>query len=728
MEKQRIAILGSGVGAITTAWALTSLPDAHDRFDITIYTLGWRLGGKGASGRNAAFGQRIEEHGLHIWMGFYDNAFKAMQECYGELDRPASCPIRSWTDAFFPHNDIVLYEFFKGQWYGWPMRVPELPGVPGTPRNEPKVVELFVKLLHWMRDWIVHPMHEPALIKLFTNWIDKGRPGWVETEVLKAESWVMNKLHPQSPLRDDSDGSAHVTWLLEDLNSAVSKIENLDAAGMDALADILGHLEKFGQRLETLAHDFVEAHHDVRWLWVLMDLAVSVCRGLIHDEVLWKGFHAMSGLDFRAWLEKHGASREARSSATVRTIYDLCFAYHDGELDSPDMDAAVLLRTLMLMGFTFRGGFMYRMRAGMGDIVFAPYYEALKKRGVTFKFFHKVTNLGVSADGQSIDTIDIDKQVTVAAGDDAYQPFVTVKNLPCWPSTPNFDQLVDGKALQQSGQNLESSECTWPPAQAVELKRGHDFDQVVLGISIGAIPGICGELIKANPQWQQMVAKVHTVETQGVQLWLKSSFKDLGWEGPPSVAGTYAEPLDTWADMTDLLAFEDWPAGSPPVAIMYLCGPLRKMIPADTAVVDAWWHVRHQQVLNVARTWVQSHMAVCLPKSAGTHNPSGLDVKWLQAPTKPDNPILDQYLRANIDPSERYVLSLAGSSSARLRGGESGFSNLALAGDWVWTPINAGCVEAATMGGLDAARKISGDDIPVFGWDNVGQPGQGDQN
>ena len=32
------------------------------------------------------------------------------------------------------------------------------------------------------------------------------------------------------------------------------------------------------------------------------------------------------------------------------------------------------------------------------------------------------------------------------------------------------------------------------------------------------------------------------------------------------------------------------------------------------------------------------------------------------------------------------------------------------------------------MGGLDAARKISGDDIPVFGWDNVGQPGQGDQN
>ena len=74
------------------------------------------------------------------------------------------------------------------------------------------------------------------------------------------------------------------------------------------------------------------------------------------------------------------------------------------------------------------------------------------------------------------------------------------------------------------------------------------------------------------------------------------------------------------------------------------------------------------------------------------------------------------------------MLSIAGTSSSRLRGSESGFANLALAGDWVWTPINAGCVEAATMGGLDAARKISGENIPVFGWASIDQPGHGDQN
>ena len=53
-------------------------------------------------------------------------------------------------------------------------------------------------------------------------------------------------------------------------------------------------------------------------------------------------------------------------------MYDLCFAFIEGELDRPDMDAAVFLRTVLLMGFTYRGAFMYRMNAGMGDIVFGP--------------------------------------------------------------------------------------------------------------------------------------------------------------------------------------------------------------------------------------------------------------------------------------------------------------------------------------------------------------------
>ncbi|MGB7791733.1 MAG: hypothetical protein WBL39_11005 [Terrimicrobiaceae bacterium] len=61
--------------------------------------------------------------------------------------------------------------------------------------------------------------------------------------------------------------------------------------------------------------------------------------------------------------------------------------------------------------------------------------------------------------------------------------------------------------------------------------------------------------------------------------------------------------------------------------------------------------------------------------------------------------LVDIYYRANIDPSDRYVLSVSGSTSSRLTGYKSGFSNLYLAGDWTVNGLNAGCVEAATMSG-----------------------------
>src|SRR5262245_40085475 len=80
----KVAILGGGMGALAAAWKLMQEPNAAARYDITVYQRGWRLGGKGASGRNldAGNGARIEEHGLHILMGFYDNALGLLHECY----------------------------------------------------------------------------------------------------------------------------------------------------------------------------------------------------------------------------------------------------------------------------------------------------------------------------------------------------------------------------------------------------------------------------------------------------------------------------------------------------------------------------------------------------------------------------------------------------------------------------------------------------------------------
>ena len=71
---------------------------ARDDYEVHVYQVGWRLGGKGASGRNPLQGQRIEEHGLHIWSGFYDNAFRAMRECFDEIRTWRSGSLRRGRD------------------------------------------------------------------------------------------------------------------------------------------------------------------------------------------------------------------------------------------------------------------------------------------------------------------------------------------------------------------------------------------------------------------------------------------------------------------------------------------------------------------------------------------------------------------------------------------------------------------------------------------------------
>jgi uncharacterized protein with NAD-binding domain and iron-sulfur cluster len=74
-----------------------------------------------------------------------------------------------------------------------------------------------------------------------------------------------------------------------------------------------------------------------------------------------------------------------------------------------------------------------------------------------------------------------------------------------------------------------------------------------------------------------------------------------------------------------------------------------------------------------------------------------------------------QFRRGNIAPTERYVQSVPGSAEARLPADGSGFGNLYLAGDWVRTGINAGCVEAAVMGGFGASKALCGYPKKIIG-------------
>lgn len=107
-KKEKVIILGGGLGSLVTAYEITSKPNWKEHYDIIIYQLGWRLGGKGASGRNQDVFNRIEEHGLHIWFGFYDHAFQLIRKCYEELSRPLTSPLSTWEEAFKPANFLYL--------------------------------------------------------------------------------------------------------------------------------------------------------------------------------------------------------------------------------------------------------------------------------------------------------------------------------------------------------------------------------------------------------------------------------------------------------------------------------------------------------------------------------------------------------------------------------------------------------------------------------------------
>src|SRR5207245_8395032 len=115
---------------MAAAFELTR-PEHGGRYQVTVYQLGWRLGGKGASGRGAE--GRIEEHGLHLWMGFYENAFRLMRECYAELGRePGACPIATWQDAFEPAPVVAVVDRVpSGAWEPWIAHFPPGRGMPG---------------------------------------------------------------------------------------------------------------------------------------------------------------------------------------------------------------------------------------------------------------------------------------------------------------------------------------------------------------------------------------------------------------------------------------------------------------------------------------------------------------------------------------------------------------------------------------------------------------------
>jgi uncharacterized protein with NAD-binding domain and iron-sulfur cluster len=703
MAIQKIAVLGGGMGSLTSVFQLTSDPDWKSKYEITVYHMGWRLGGKGASGRNAAVGQRIEEHGLHLWFGFYDNAFNIIQEVYKANNRPPGTPLATWEDAFTGYDFIALQEQVNNEWLSWPFMLPTNSLTPGYGGPPPTMEDFVKKIVDFILD-----RHEDFIQKTSAPVQAK-----VQATGLAGEfSWLKLKF---GELVTDAEHALENTgrFLLHAALNAAIAGEHL------LVKEILGH---FMTWLKGIADGAMEHDTELRRFFILANLGVVNVVGMVEDNVIEKGFDVINNYDYREWLAKHGAADISINSAIVQAVYGLVF----GGKNQYTFEAGVALRGLLRLGLTFKGHVYYRMLAGMGDAIFGPIYQVLQQRGVNFQFFNKVTNLGLDIHN-NISTISIDVQATLAEGYTTYDPLVTVNDLPCWPNFPNVQYLAQGAEIAQQNVNLESYYSTWPAVKQKQLILGQDYDLVILGISIGALPTVAKELILKSTAWQTMVKNVVPVSTIAFQLWLNTSIADMQWpfiKDGLALLGSFQEPYDTWADMSDLIERESWPAGFTPANIAYFCGPtpapnadqiLQNAMQSNFTDTD-FPTVQTDLAKQCALDYLQQLSSYIWPGiSTGQNNfdfSKLIDLKNGQGQARFD----DQFFRANIDPTELYVMSFTGSSACRLNTDQTHlFPNLYITGDWINNGFNAGCIEATAMAGLQTARAITGQNFDIPG-------------
>ena len=730
-EKIKIAVLGGGVGAVTAAFEITESPGWEDKYEITFYQLGWRLGGKGASGRNRDFGDRIEEHGLHMWFGYYENSFNAMRRCYEALGRDPSAPLSTClggkSPAFKPHELFILCQFWNAKWSQWDLKPPVFGDeVPGDGKVPP-LWEVLDRLLDFLHGHYLKHVPAPVLKIMRKEPLPHDVRGWLERFGL---------LH-----HHDEDGAGEfraARAALQKIGTQSTIDQILRQELMDAVAGIENFLNRLNQALTshfaTKIEDLFGIEPAVHRLLSLIDLGFYMFKGIVLDDVFEKGFDHLDDMDLREWLHSHGAGTFAINSDALRVAYESIFAYEQGSYALPNLAAGTGLRGLLRLCFTFKQGFAFKMQAGMGDTIFAPYYEVLKRRGVKFEYFCRVKDIVPSDDATEIDRIVIGRQATVIGGPANYDPLYNVNRLPCWPNEPLYDQLVEGEELKRGHYNLESFWTTWKDVGEFTLEKGKQFDKVIMGISLGAVRYVAPKLVAQKKAWAAMKDNVQTVETQAFQIWTRLATPEMRkLPGHPPTAeektqhpvfGGFAQPHNTCADMSHLIPRENWPKDNEPEAIYYFCGPL--VDPPNTPpFTDANFPDEAEAAVKVrAAQWLRTNGQFLFPNAVASGSYTGgfpdtwdFGVLYQDGKTaKRQSQVFDgQFWRANIDPSERYVLSVKGSTKHRIKAGDTGYANLVCAGDWTYTGLNYGCVEAATMSGMDASRAICGFPQIIFG-------------
>jgi len=670
-----VAILGGGPASLATAYYLTRTPELRERFDVTVYQMGFRLGGKTVSGRGR-FG-RIEEHGLHILFGCYESLFAMMRECYAELSEPEGALYPRWDDAVAPAHFGVVGNLTGDEFEPFFMHFPRGGGAPGDGQVLPTSID-YAKMLGQL------------VLSMATG-------GELMARAAALAGWDALKPAELSNVAQAVRLDPAMRLVLRALRRAL-----LPAATSSVRERALGLARRgvwrsFGRRMQSdpLLARVVSS----------LDWALTCLIGIHRDGLLEpNGLRGIDDYDYREWLERHGAHPTTVNSYFGWGIYDAAFSYEDGDPEKRRVAAGAALYAVLRLLFTYKGCIYYKMRAGMGDVVVAPLYRVLCRRGVRFEFFHKVEALQLDATQEHVACVRMTRQARVKTGE--YMPLVEHGGLPCWPSEPRYEQLEASEALR--GVDLESYYAENPAAEPCAIAAGRDFDRLVFGIPIGAVPFICTELLHASANWRRMVKHVKSVQTLALQIWTNKTAAELGWQHPPALLSLYHPPLNTWCDMTQLLEVEAWPKQLGVKHVSYFTGPQPGPVAAPASDQRDFPERQLAAARHYALDFLERRLKALLP---GVVTADGrFDWNVLIDPEERSGAerLQAQYVRSNCEPSERCTLALPGTARFRMKPGETDFANLVVTGDWTDNGIYLACVEGAVASGVLAARAILG--------------------
>jgi len=674
--RERVAIIGGGMGGLSAAYAL-SKPEIADKYDITVFQMGWRLGGKCATGRGP-FG-RIEEHGIHGFLGAYYNTLEMMYDVYEKWTPNANCPIPDFNSAFVKINTGLQWERHAGhikRWYRWtppsPLKISDI-------RKQSNLLVLWLVVYSTVirRKIDSMPLGKSAghqfgnILQLLEAFENQG------LELAQNDGFVPLSLKKTPP--------ANPIW--QSMNDVID----------------------FDLTRTTSSRD------DTRRNILEIEMFQVILRGIRDEEIFTNGFLSIDDVNFSQWLKRNRASSALLESPLVSYIVNLTFQFPNGDITKePNMSAASYIQWA-LRSATYIDRSLYLFAAGTGETIITPLYRLLKERGVTFKFFHELIDIDTNKSGTSVSSIIFQKQANLKGPD--YDPTVEIKNLLCWPDRPKYNLLENHPGIQDVDFEKPKSASF---GKTLKIKIGSDadakFEKVILAIPPEAIKSSANSLLQKNAIWNAKLNNMPTTSTQAMQIWLNHSVEDLA-EMPKSFyygSANFMGEMHGELDFTKYIQFENW-GNKPPKGLLYGCGVMVDP-PALEGVPDK--KVAKIRAFETTRTMLTTVGADLLPLSRQqlpiTTNPHSMDFDDLYVhdsdpiSSKSGQPRLRaQYFRGNIFPSERYTQSPIKTRENRINPLKPGLDNMTGAGDWVDTVLNVGSVECSVMGGFFAAAYIN---------------------